>query len=121
MEHEHSARIPVPPDRLYKTISEIGNLTKFVPPLTSVRRKDSGHVDVDASYEGHEQHGEAWFRTDDDARKIEWGSEGHPYRGWLQVEPDGEASKLTLHLTTTDVGDIQRYVQSTFDSVRKMF
>ena len=121
MEHEHSARIPVPPDRLYKTIADVGNLTKFVPPLTSVRKTDSAHVDVEASYEGHRQHAEAWFRTDDEARRVEWGAEGNPYHGWLQVEPDGADSKLTLHLTTADVGDIQEYVKGTFESVRKMF
>jgi ribosome-associated toxin RatA of RatAB toxin-antitoxin module len=121
MEHEYSTQIPVSPDRLYQAIADVGNLTRFVPPLKSVRRTDAEHVDVEASYEGHEQHGEAWFRADDDARKVEWGTEGHPYQGWMLVEPDGEGSKLTLHLSTPQVSDLKGYVTETFDSVRKLF
>ena len=118
MEHESSMTIPVAPDRLCAAISEVGNLSRLIPPLRSVRRTDSDHVAVDAEYEGHDQHGEAWFRTDADARRVEWGSDAHPYRGWMQVEPDGEGSKLTLHLSTAHVSDIKDYVASTFESIR---
>jgi carbon monoxide dehydrogenase subunit G len=126
MEHEQTTRLPVPPDRLYRTIADIGNLSRFVPPLRSVRRTDAGHVEVDAQYEGHEQHGQAWFRTDEAARRVEWGSEGQPYRGWMQVEPDGDGSRLTLHVTTErltseHLGEVRAYVASTIESLRKLF
>jgi ribosome-associated toxin RatA of RatAB toxin-antitoxin module len=126
MEHEQTTRLPVPPDRLYRTIADIGNLTRFVPPLRSVRRTDADHVEVDAQYEGHEQHGQAWFRTDDAAQRVEWGSEGQPYRGWMQVEADGDGSRLTLHLTTErltseHLGEVKGYVASTIESLRKLF
>jgi carbon monoxide dehydrogenase subunit G len=126
MEHEQTTRIPVAPERLYRTIADIGNLSRFIPPVRSVRRTDAQHVEVDAEYEGHEQHGQAWFRTDDDARRVEWGAEGQPYRGWMQVEPDGEASRLTLHVTTGRVGseylgEVKGYVANTIESLRKLF
>jgi carbon monoxide dehydrogenase subunit G len=126
MEHEQTTRIPVEPERLYRTIADIGSLTRFIPPLQSVRRTDSEHVEVDAQYEGHEQHGQAWFRTDDDARRVEWGSEGQPYNGWMQVEADGDASRLTVHVTTgrlTDeyLGEVKGYMSSTIESLRKLF
>jgi hypothetical protein len=126
MDHEQTTRIPVAPDRLYRTIADVGNLSRFVPPLRSVRRTDSEHVEVDAQYEGHEQHGQAWFRTDDAARRVEWGSEGQPYRGWMQVEPDGEGSMLTLHVTTErltseHLGEVKAYAASTIESLRKLF
>jgi ribosome-associated toxin RatA of RatAB toxin-antitoxin module len=126
MDHEQTTRIPVAPDRLYRTIADVGNLSRFVPPLRSVRRTDSEHVEVDAQYEGHEQHGQAWFRTDDAARRVEWGSEGQPYRGWMQVEPDGEGSRLTLHVTTErltseHLGEVKAYAASTIESLRKLF
>jgi hypothetical protein len=121
MEHESSAHIPVDPDRLYRTIADIGNLTRFVPQLKSVRRTDAEHVDVKASYEGHEQHAEAWFKADDDARRVEWGAEGHPYHGCMLVEPEGDGSKLTFHLTTEHVSDVHGYVARTLDSIKAMF
>jgi ribosome-associated toxin RatA of RatAB toxin-antitoxin module len=121
MEHESTTTIPVAPDRLYGALADVGCLTRFIPPLRSVRRTDPEHVEVEAEYEGHEEQGQAWFRTDKAARRVEWGSEGHPYRGWMQVDPDGEGSKLTLHLTTEHASDIKQYVASTFDSIREQF
>jgi ribosome-associated toxin RatA of RatAB toxin-antitoxin module len=126
MEHEQTTRIPVASDRLYRTIADVGNLTRFIPPLHSVRRTDPGHVEVEAQYEGHEQHGQAWFRADDEAKRVEWGAEGQPYRGWMQVQSDGEASKLTLHVTTErltseHLGELKAYVASTIESLRKLF
>jgi carbon monoxide dehydrogenase subunit G len=126
MEHEQTTKIPVAPDRLYRTIADIGNLSRFIPPVRSVRRTDAEHVEVEAEYEGHEQHGRAWFRADDDARRVEWGAEGQPYRGWMQVEADGEDSRLTLHVTTGRVGseylgEVKGYVANTIESLRKLF
>jgi hypothetical protein len=95
MEHESTTTIPVAPDRLYSALADVGNLTRLIPPLKSVRRTDPDHVEVDAEYEGHEEHGQAWFRTDREARRVEWGSEEHPYHGvdagrarWCRLEAD---------------------------------
>jgi ribosome-associated toxin RatA of RatAB toxin-antitoxin module len=121
MEHESNATIPVAPDRVYGAIADVANLTRFVPQLRSAKRLDADHVDVEASYGGHDQHGEAWFRTDAAARRVEWGAEDHPYHGWLQVDAADDGSKVTFHLTTTHVADISDYTQRTFDSIRAMF
>jgi carbon monoxide dehydrogenase subunit G len=120
MDHEHSTYIPVPPDRLYQAIADVENLTRYIPPLKSVRPTTAERVEVEAQYEGHQERGEAWFRTDDAERKVEWGSEGHPYRGSMQVEPDGDGSHLTFHLTTSHASDIEEYVNRTFESIRKL-
>jgi carbon monoxide dehydrogenase subunit G len=126
MDHEQTTSIPVAPDRLYRTIADVGSLTRFIPPLQSVRRTDADHVEVDARYEGHEQHGQAWFRTHDDDRLVEWGAEGQPYNGWMRVEPDGEGSRLTVHVTTGRLaeeylGEVKAYMASTIESLRKLF
>ena len=126
MEHEQTTRIPVDPDRLYRTIADIGSLSRFIPPLQSVRRTDADHVEVDARYEGHQQHGQAWFRTDDAARRVEWGAEGQPYNGWMQVEPADDGAQLTVHVTSGRLpeeylGEVRAYVASTVESLRKLF
>jgi hypothetical protein len=118
MEHESSTTIPVSPDGLYDAIAGVRNLTRVIPPLKSVRRTDPEHVEVTAQYEGPEEHGEAWFRTDDESRRVEWASDEHPYRGWMQVEPDRDGAKLTLHLNTPHADDIKDYVSSTFEAIR---
>jgi len=118
MEHEQSTTISVAPDRLYRAIADPANLTRFVPAITSVHRRDQEQVDVEARYEDHSEHGEAWFRADDDARRVSWGAEGSPYEGWMVVDADGEGSRVTLHLTTPHELDVDEYVQQTFESLR---
>ena len=64
--------------------------------------------------------------TDDEARRVEWGAEGQPYRGWMQVEPEGDGSRLTLHvtserLTKEHLGELKGYAASTIESLRKLF
>ena len=121
MEYESATTIPVPPDRLYQAISDAGNLSKLIPALTSVRRSDPKHVEVTGKYAGHRQQGSAWLRTDDAVRRVDWGSDAHPYRGSLQVDPDGAESRLTLHLTTSQVEDIEEYVMTPFETIRDEF
>lgn len=120
MEYEQSTTMPVDPDQLYRTISDPGSLTRFIPAITSIHRRDGEHVEVEASYENRVEHGEAWFHSDDDARRVSWGSEGSPYTGWMTVEPDGGGSKVTLHLTTPHELEVDEYVRQTFDSLREL-
>jgi len=54
--------------------------------MTKVEQ-DGDRVEVEARYEGRTQRGDAYFRTDGTARRIEWGTESG-YRGWLEVTPD---------------------------------
>lgn len=48
----------------------------------------------------YETEGEGYFSVDDDARRMEWGTEmGRDYSGWLTVEERGDAeSNVTVHL-----------------------
>jgi hypothetical protein len=52
--------------------------------------------------------GEAWLRAVEGSRRLQWGSEGeNDYRGELDVDEDGEGSRLTVRLSTEreDAGD----------------
>ena len=70
MQHEHTEHVAAPPDAVYAAISDVTNLPSFVPQITAARPAGEGRVEVDARYEGHEQHGESRFSADDAARKI---------------------------------------------------
>ena len=75
---------------------------------------------VDARYEGHTQHGEGWFRPDAEQRRIEWGSRSSSYHGWMQVDPDGDGSRLTLFLATAHGDAPDAEVMGTLDSIRRL-
>ena len=119
MQHEHTEHVAATPDAVYGAISDLSNLPKIVPQLTGARHVGDGRVEVDARYEGHEQHGEASFRADDAARRIEWGA-ASGYGGWMQVDADGDGSRLTLFLDTPHSRASDHDVAATLDAIRML-
>lgn len=119
MQHEHTEHVAASPDAVYAAIADVTNLPSFVPQMTAARDAGDGKVEVDARYEGHEQHGEASFQRDDAARRIEW-SAGSGYNGWMQVDEDGDGSRLTLFLDTPHPSIRDQDVAATLDAIRML-
>jgi hypothetical protein len=87
--------------------------------MTAARRAEGDRVEIAARYEGREQHGEVSFRADDGERKIEW-SAPSGYHGWMQVQPDGDGSRLTLFLNTRHGSERDHDVEATLDAIRML-
>jgi hypothetical protein len=120
MEHEHTQHVAAAPDRVFSALADVTNLPHYVPQVTAAERIDDERVRVQARYEGHTQEGEAWFRSDGSQRRIEWGSPGSSYHGWIQVDPDGEGSRLTLFLATARGDAPDSEVMGTLDAIRRL-
>jgi Polyketide cyclase / dehydrase and lipid transport len=120
MEHEHTQHIAAAPDRVFAVLSDVSRLPEFVPQLTGAHAGEADMVVVDARYEGHTQHGEGWFRPDPDRRRVEWGSKSSAYHGWMQVDADGEGSRLTLFLATAHGDAPDSEVMGTLDAIRRL-
>jgi hypothetical protein len=119
MQHEHTEHVAAAPDAVFAAISDVSNLPRFVPQLTGARSTGEGRVEVDARYEGHEQHGEASFSAKPDERRIEWGAPSG-YHGWMQVDADGDGSRLTLFLDTPHAAASDQDVAATLDAIRML-
>jgi uncharacterized protein YndB with AHSA1/START domain len=119
VQHEHTEHVAAPAEAVYGAISDLSNLPRFVPQMTAARRAAGDRVEVDARYDGHEQHGEASFRADDGERRIEW-SAPSGYHGWMKVDPDGDGSRLTLFLETRHGGERDHDISSTLDAIRML-
>jgi len=119
VQHEHTDHIAASPDAVYSAIADVSNLPRFVPQMTAARRSEGDRVEIAARYEGREQHGEVSFRADDGERKIEW-SAPSGYHGWMQVQPDGEGSRLTLFLNTRHGSERDHDVEATLDAIRML-
>lgn len=120
MEHEHTQHIAAAPDQVFAVLADVKRLPEFVPQMTSAETGDGDGVTVDARYDGHTQHGEGWFRPDAEQRRIEWGSNSSDYRGWMQVDPDGDGSRLTLFLATARGDAPDTEVMGTLDAIRRL-
>jgi Polyketide cyclase / dehydrase and lipid transport len=119
VQHEHTEHVAAAPDAVFAAISDVSNLPRFVPQITAAQATDAEHVEIDARYEGHEQHGEATFHADAGERRIEW-SAPSGYRGWMRVEPDGDGSRLTLYLNTLHGTERDHDVSATLDAIRML-
>ena len=119
MQHEHTEHVAASAEAVYAAISNLSNLPRFVPQMTAVRRATGDRVEVDARYDGHEQHGEASFKADDGERRIEW-SAPSGYHGWMKVDPDGDGSRLTLFLDTRHGSERDHDISSTLDAIRML-
>ena len=119
MDHVHSEHVAAAPDRVFAALANPDTLVRFVPQLTKIRPQDGDRVEVEARYDGHTQRGEAFLRSDEAARKLEWGTEGG-YGGFMRVEEDGDGSMLTLGLHTTHVDHADHDVGATLDAIRRL-
>src|SRR4051812_37079743 len=99
MKHEHTEHVAASPDAVYAAIADVSNLPRFVPQMTSARAAGADQVEISARYEGRDQRGSASFTAVDAERRIEW-SAPSGYQGWMQVDADGDGSRLTLFLDT---------------------
>ena len=119
MQHEHTEHVAAPPEAVFAAIADVSNLPRFVPQMTAVRSAGDDRVEVDARYEGREQHGEASFRAVEDEHKIEW-SAASGYHGWMRVDPDGDGSRLTLFLDTRHGSESDHDIAGTLDAIRML-
>jgi hypothetical protein len=121
VKHEHTHHVAADADKVYAALADIRNLPHYVPQMTKAEPHDGDKVTVEARYQGHTQHGEGWFKTDDDKRRIEWGAENSDYHGWLQVDPDDEGtSRLTLYVATVHGDAPDPEVMGTLDAIRRL-
>ncbi|WP_336922508.1 SRPBCC family protein [Aquipuribacter sp. SD81] len=110
-DHEASRRLDADPDAVYAYLSDVRHLPEYFPQMTAAEQvpgedavrttavlepDEAGLPDQDGP---REVHGEAWFRTDDDARRVRWGSEGaSDYAGDLVVTPDDGGARVEIRL-----------------------
>jgi uncharacterized membrane protein len=81
-DYERSQTVEAPAGALFGFLADVGNLPRYFEQMTSAEPAGAEAVRVTAEVDGREQEGEAWFRVDQEAKRVEWGSEGpNDYHG----------------------------------------
>jgi len=108
---DHSAvtTVEADADAVYAYLADVSHLPDYFPMMTAAEKvpgEDAVRTtavlapEEDGRPEGEGErtvHGEAWFRTHDEERRIEWGSEGSSdYHGEIRVEPDADGCRISL-------------------------
>ena len=106
-DYERAQTVEAPAGALFEFLSDVGNLPRYSERMTAAEPAGGEAVRVRAEIDGHVQEGEAWFRVDRDALRVEWGSEGpNDYHGWLDVTDEGGGrSTVAVHVSTERVED----------------
>ena len=115
------------PDRLYNYLADVRNLPEYFTQMISAHKTGPHEVHTSAQLELPGQRprtveGAAWFRTDKQERKVEWGSEGDSdYRGRLRVSDCGASGSLVeleIHSEASRPG-IEEGIDSTLDNIAR--
>jgi uncharacterized protein YndB with AHSA1/START domain len=129
--YESTTTVTASPDDLFAYLSDVHNLPEYFAAMTSAEPAGDAEGDVPpgaeavhsvAEVDGQRREGEAWFRRDAGARSLSWGSEGpNDYHGELQVDGDGESSRVTVRLhTELAEGDrIQQGLETTLATIKE--
>lgn len=104
-------------DRLFDYLSTVDNLPQYFPRVTSATSGAGEEVHTAArTPDGQRVEGDAWFRVDTEAHRIEWGSEGHSgYHGSLETHANGASTDVHAQVHTTRVPDGDNEVQQSLD------
>jgi carbon monoxide dehydrogenase subunit G len=111
----------------YAYLSDVQNLPSYFPMITRAEETSGDEVETTAVIEppGEEKHtvqGTAWFRHDDAARKVTWGSEGpNDYHGEIDVDAAGDGAsvvRFTLHTESGHPG-IEESIDETLATIKR--
>ena len=106
-DYERAQTVRASAAALFDFLADVGNLPRYFEQMTAAEPAGGEAVRVRAEIDGQTQEGEAWFRVDRDALRVEWGSEGpNDYHGWLDVTDEGGGrSSVAVHVSTVRVED----------------
>lgn len=111
---------------LFDYLSEVENLPHYFTRMTSAEPGDGEEVHTTAPLpDGPQVEGNAWFRVDEQAHRIEWGSEGgNDYHGSLEVSDAAGDAAVAVRMHTTRVPDgnseVQRGLEDTLATIKRL-
>jgi hypothetical protein len=108
-------------ERVFEYLADIGNLPKYFDQMTAAKPAGGDTVEVTAEVHGETERGEAWFRVDRTARRIQWGSAGSAYSGALDVHADQDRTivDIELHTEHTAADEIDQALDATLDHLQQ--
>jgi hypothetical protein len=124
-EYEQTGTISAEPDALFEYLADLEHLPEYLPVITEAEQPAPDLASVTTDIHGTEQHAQGWLRVDGVDRRMEWGTPGSGYHGWLQVESDGDHpdrdySIVTIHVTQDHASDADDDLIEALDNIREL-
>jgi hypothetical protein len=121
-EYEQTGTITAEPDALFEYLADVAHLPDYLPVITDAHSTGPDAAEVTTDIHGTEQLAQGWLRVDGLDRRMEWGTPGSGYHGWLQVDPDetGDRSIVTIHVTQTHPSEADDDLIEALDNIRQL-
>ncbi len=95
-------------DAVFAFISNISNLPQYLPTVHGAHAHGADRVEVDGMANGHQYASAGWFKVDQDARSMSWGSDGqNDYAGRMTVTGDAHAAQVECTLRFSPTAEIK--------------
>ncbi len=117
-QYEQSGTIQAEPDTLFEYLSDVEHLPDYLPVISEAH--EAGPEQAEVTLEETQQLAQGWLRVDGLNRRMEWGTQGTDYHGWLGVEPaeGGEGSVVTIHVSQGHTSDADDDLIEAIDNIR---
>lgn len=122
-DYERSTTVNATPQALFDYLADVDNLPRYFERMVSASPGNGEEVKVAARLDGRTVEGKAWFRRNEAEKKIEWGSEGpNDYHGSLDVDGQGQNSRVTVHISTARVAteEINVGIEQTLANIKRL-
>jgi len=99
-EFEQSITVAAPADAIFDFISDVRNVPQYLPTVKNAQPQEGERIRTQGQAGEREYDSDGHFRADEQARRLEWGSDGeNDYSGWLEVHSEGaERSQVKVHI-----------------------
>ena len=98
-EYEAVSAVDASPDDVFAFVSDVRNLPKYLPTTKDAQSQGTDRVRVQGEAQGHRYDSDGYLRPDAGAKRLEWGADEGYYSGWMQIDGDGDASNVTVHIS----------------------
>lgn len=122
-DYQATTDVSAPAERLFDYLKEVGNLPEYFAAMVEAESIGGGKVRTAAVVNGERNEGEANFKVDEGANRIEWSAPGpHDYSGWLEVSGSSDSSSVEVHVTTehTEGDQVQSGVDDTVANIKRL-
>jgi uncharacterized protein YndB with AHSA1/START domain len=134
-DYERTRMINAPADDVFAFVTDMNNLSAFVPTVNSAQREADHRVRVKGEISGDRFEDDGWFHVDQDHHRLEWGADEDTYRGWLTVRTVDTGAQVVAHLSmppwvspsgapvtgeASDGNAIEESLEASLDSLRNL-
>lgn len=96
---EQSTIVNADADAIFEFLSDVRNVPQYLPTVKNAEPQQGDRIRTQGQAGDHPYDSDGHFRVDQQARRLEWGSDGeNDYRGWMEVQSQGAQSQVKVHI-----------------------